>query len=107
MAADQMSFAGGSGPPYEAAMPASPNDTVVMAGSGGVIDDPSGHKWTISPEFTVLEDGLEAAYTANVAEIAEVNGVIWHENTSSQWYSWNGVNWIPGANPLPTQTAQI
>jgi hypothetical protein len=82
-------------------MAASPNDTVVLANSGGAITDASGNRWTISPQLTVRVNGLLASFTANVAEIAYVNGTVWHENTSSQWYSWNGVNWIAGNNPLP------
>jgi hypothetical protein len=87
----------------------SPNNTVVQSGSGGLITDASGNKWTISlMQFVVLENGHPAAYTANVAEIAYVHDVIWHKNISGQWYSWNGLDWISGNNPLPPQqTAQI
>ena len=79
----------------------SPNDTVVLAGSGGSITDAAGNVWTITSNNAVDENGAPANFTANVAEIAYVNTVVWHENTSSQWYQWNGSGWTAGANPLP------
>lgn len=81
--------------------------TIVLAGSGGVIVDASGNKWTISPQFTVLKNARLAGFTANVAEIAYVSSLVWHENTSGQWYSWNGSAWISGADPLSTILDEI
>ena len=51
-------------------MTASPNDTVVLAGSTGAITDAAGNVWTISSTNAVLENGKAAAFSANVAEIA-------------------------------------
>ena len=73
-------------------MSASPNDTIVRAGSTGAITDAAGNLWTISSTNAVLENGKAAAYTANVAEIAYVNKVVWQENTSSQWYKLDRVS---------------
>lgn len=90
---------------YGAPMAASPNDTVVKAGSGGVIVDAAGNRWTIAPanNGSVQVDGLPANYTANVVEIAYVGEIVWHENTSDEWYSWNGAGWIAGQDPLPAK----
>lgn len=85
----------------------SPSGTFVLAGSGGVIVDASGNKWTISPQFTVLKNARLAGFTANVAEIAYVSSLVWHENTTGQWYSWNGSAWISGADPLANTLDQI
>ncbi len=82
-------------------MTPSPNNTVIFPGTGAVIIDKNGDHWEISAGLMMLIDGLRAAYSANVARAAYVNHVVWHENTSSQWYSWNGTNWIAGSDPLP------
>ncbi len=74
--------------------------STVLAGTGGVITDASGNQWTISPKAVVLQNGLLAGFTEAVAEIAYVNGIVWCVNTYGKWYSWNGVEWIAGANPL-------
>lgn len=85
-----------------AAMPTtSLDDTVVVAGSGAAIIDAAGDRWTISSANAVLKNGRAAAFTANVAEIAYVKSVIWHENTADQWYEWTGSGWTSGQNPLP------
>ena len=85
-------------------MSASPNDTVVLAGSTGAITDAAGNVWTISSTNAVLENGKAAAYTANVGEIAYVSNTVWQENTSNQWYSWTGSGWSAGNDPLPVAT---
>jgi beta-glucanase (GH16 family) len=74
---------------------------VVLAGSGGSITDGGGAVWTISPTNTVLRNGSAAAFTANVSEIAYATSVIWHANSNNpkDWYSWDGANWNPGADP--------
>jgi hypothetical protein len=82
----------------------SPNDAIVLAGASGSLIDSSGNVWTITSVDTVDENGRAAGYTANVAEIAYVNNVIWHENDSEQWYAWNGSGWTSGADPLPTSS---
>ena len=82
----------------------SPNDTVLIAGSASIITDAAGNQWTISATGSVLENAKTAGFTANVAEIAYVNGTLWHENTSKSWYSWTGSAWSAGANPLANAT---
>ncbi len=78
----------------------SPNDTVVTAGSNGTITDAVGNDWTITSSNVVDENGAAAGYTAKVAEIAYVNSVVWCENTSYEWYQWNGSGWAAGPDPL-------
>jgi beta-glucanase (GH16 family) len=75
-----------------------PSATITPA-SGGSITDPSGNVWAIS-SGAVFENGSAAGFTANVAEVALVNGVIWHENNTNQWYSWSPPStWNPGTDP--------
>jgi len=84
----------------------SANDASVLAGSAGAITDAAGDSWTISSANTVLENGTAAGFTANVTEIAYVNGTVWHENTSGQWYSWTGSMWDAGNDPLPAKSTE-
>ena len=65
----------------------SANDTVVMAGSSAVITDVSGNSWTITSGGQVAVKGTADATTANVAELAYVNGTVWQENTNNLWWS--------------------
>lgn len=86
---------------------ASANDTTVLAGSAVSITDADGNSWTIS-DGTVLQNGSAAGYSANVTELAYVDGTVWQENTSGLWWAWNGQNWGAGAgtatSPLPAVT---
>jgi beta-glucanase (GH16 family) len=83
----------------------SPSATVVYAGSNTSIIDAADDIWTISSSDTVLENGANAAFTTNVAEIAYVGATVWHENDFGQWYSWSGWGWDAGNDPLTAQTA--
>ncbi len=85
-------------------MTASPNDTVVRAGSTGAITDAAGNRWTISSSNSVLENGKAPAFSSNVAEIAYVSQTVWQENTSNQWYRWTGSGWSASNDPLPVPT---
>ncbi len=82
-------------------MSLSPNNTVVIAGSAGTITDSAGNLWSISGLNAVLEGGKPASFSANVAELAYVNGTVWHKNASNDWYLWMGIGWASGLNPLP------
>lgn len=89
---------------------ASANDTVVMAGSGGTITDSSGNDWTITSSGQVAVNAVPDATTANVVELATVNGTIWQENSSDLWWGKTSpaAAWAPGAgtstSPLPPIT---
>lgn len=83
----------------------SPNDTVVLAGSTASIIDATGATWTIVNGAADV-NGAAAGYSANVAELAYVNGNVWQENTGGLWWEWNGTSWGTGAgtstSPLPS-----
>jgi hypothetical protein len=86
----------------------SPNDTVVKAGSTAAITDASGNKWTITSGAQVAVNGTADPTTANVIELAYVNGTIWQENTSKLWWgetkpdgSW-ATEQGTATSPLPT-----
>jgi beta-glucanase (GH16 family) len=99
-------WAAGNNPLTATTTPASSsNDTVILAGSTQAITDNTGNSWTVSSGNTVLENGSAAGYTANVAEIAYVNGQVWTENTSGGWYSWTGSAWAGSGDPLSASGA--
>lgn len=79
-------------PPTPPATTASPDNTVVAAGSTSAITDANGHAWTIA-NGAVMEDGKAAGYSANVTEIAYVAGNVYQENSSNLWWEWNGSTW--------------
>ena len=86
----------------------SPNDTVVMAGSTAVIVDTSANHWTISSGGQIAVNGTIDPSTANVKELAYVNGEVWQENASNLWWGKTSpaAAWSPNAgtstSPLPT-----
>ncbi len=89
----------------------SANDTVVLAGSSAAITDASGNAWTITSGGQVAVNGTADATTANVTELAYVNGTIWQENAASLWWGETAPNsaWSPAAgtatSPLPVTIA--
>jgi hypothetical protein len=76
-------------------MVASSSGTIVLA----YLTDAANNRWSISPQAAVLKNGFMAGFTANVAELAYVGGVVWHANIFRQWYSWNGAGWVAGNDP--------
>ncbi len=86
----------------------SPNDTVIKASSGGSITDANGDIWTITNTGSVDMNGSPAGYSANVIELAYVNGNVWQENSSNLWWEWQNNSWQPGAgtsqSPLPASS---
>lgn len=50
-------------------------------------DDPSGNIWSITPGGQVAVNGVVDPTTANVIELATVNGKIWQENADNLWWS--------------------
>ncbi len=85
----------------------SANDTVVRAGSTAAIIDASGNKWTLTSSNLVAVNGSADMSTANVTELAYVNGTIWQENANNLWWGKTspGASWTPGngtpVSPLP------
>ncbi len=102
--------AGTATSPLPALPAASANDTVVTGVSGAIIDA-GGNKWTINAAGQVAVNGTADATTANVIELAYVNGTIWQENTSKLWWGemQPGASWSPAAgmatSPLPVPPA--
>jgi hypothetical protein len=72
---------------YSSPLPvtASPNDTVVLAGSTAGITDANGNVWTITAGGQVAINGVTDTATATVAQLAYVNGTIWQQNTAGLW----------------------
>lgn len=92
----------------------SPNNTAILAGSIAAITDALGNKWTITSGKQLGFNGAAVASTANVAEIAYVNHVVWQENTSLNWFSMGislgAVVVVSGpttASPLPAAPTTI
>jgi hypothetical protein len=85
----------------------SPNDTAIKFGSAAAIVDASGNKWTVTSGQQVAVNGVVDTTTANVIEVAYVNGTIWQENASGLWWGETKPNasWAPEAgtatSPLP------
>jgi predicted peptidase len=98
--------AGTATSPLPAPVVPSANLTVVTDTSGS-ITDASGNKWTITTGAKVAINGVTDTQTANVKELAYVNGTIWHENASNLWWgeTQNNDSWAPSAgtaiSPLP------
>ena len=85
----------------------SANDTAVMAGSTAAITDASGNKWTITSGAEVAFNGTAISGTANVTELAYVNGVVWQENSAGNWYSIVDTNGVFSAGAGPTATSPL
>ncbi len=88
---------------------ASANDTVVT-GTTSAITDTSGKIWTITSGGQVAVNGITDTTTANVTELAYVNGTIWQENSNNLWWgkTTSTASWSPAAgtatSPLPAST---
>jgi hypothetical protein len=79
---------------------ASANNTIVtvIAGQPATsITDASGNAWSIVNGAVTL-NGVVDSTTANVVELAYVNGLIWQENVNHLWWSKNKPSdqWAPG-----------
>jgi hypothetical protein len=70
----------------------SENDMTIVAGSATNLVDANGNVWGLTETnaglgYQVVVDGAVDETTANVVQMAIVNGVIWQENTAGLWYS--------------------
>ncbi len=96
-----------STPPTSTSVPtASPNDTGVTTGATAAITDASGNTWTITSDGQAAVNGTADTTTANVVELAYVDGEMWQENTANLWWSkanpaasWSPANGTP-SSPL-------
>ena len=86
---------------------ASPSGTVVQ-GTSGHITDNQGNVWAINSQAVVTVNGVVSTSTANVIELAYVNGVVWQENSQKLWWAWESGSWTPyggtSISPLPSTT---
>ena len=87
--------AAGWDPPYGTAVDPIPGQVASVSGSivtatggqaTGQITDASGNTWSISGGQVTL-NGVADPTTANVIELAYVDGIVWQENASKLWWS--------------------
>ncbi len=95
----------------------SANDATATLGSG-TIKDSQLNAWTISSAGVVLENGTNAALSANVNLLLWHSNVIYQRNTVGNWWMWNGSGWVtvsgdprvsttPTATPVPAGVVKI
>jgi polysaccharide biosynthesis protein PslG len=80
-------------------------DAVFCAEHGALFDN-GGNTWTLSGGV-VYENGQKAGYSANVIELAYVNGLIYQENSAGGWWNWNGGGWLYTQSPFGGGTNNI
>jgi hypothetical protein len=91
------------------------NDPRVISASGArigagtdILVDSERHVWTLPADGYASEDGARAGGNYNTIAILYYNGVIYCENTSNDWYSWNGSSWTQVAgDPATTNTRVV
>ena len=79
--------------------PPSANETVVATVAGGStssITDAAGNTWAVANGLVTV-NGVVDSTTANVIELAYVNGEVWQENASDLWWAKTTPNdqWTP------------
>ncbi len=89
------------------------SDPRVVSASGArigvgteVLVDSEQHIWTLPSDEYAYRDGLQAGGNYNTIRILYYNKVIYCENGSGNWYSWNGSTWtqISGDPTVSTAT---
>jgi hypothetical protein len=83
----------------------SASGTRIGAGTNLVVDAGK-HVWTLTTNGYAYKDGERAGSNYNTITVLHYNNVIYCENTSDEWYSWNGSTWIKasGDPTVATQT---
>lgn len=96
---------------YGTSLAASPNDTIVVAGSTGSIVDTYSNAWTITPTAKVAVNGVVLSTTAGVAKLVYVNNGVWELNTSGNWYALGMTPAVLSSaskiSPIPTWTGGV
>ncbi|MGD0107267.1 MAG: hypothetical protein ABSC06_24995, partial [Rhodopila sp.] len=90
-------------PATPAATPSAQASTATPGGPGQTLTDSAGNAWAITAGGTVTVNGKPAAYTADVSQIVNVNGVVYQE-AFGRWWAWDGTGWV-GVSGDPIQTA--
>ena len=79
----------------------------MAAGSATIITDAAGNAWSLTSSGQVAVGGVADALTANVTELAYVDGTVWQENQAGLWWGKAAPSdaWGPAAgtatSPLP------
>lgn len=101
------------------AAPAAPivvsaNDTVIQLGSTATLTSPDGTIWGLSAGGVVTKNGALDITSANVNQIALVNGVVWQESHGLWWGAMSGTSgWNAGpaagtaVSPLPVAATTL
>jgi hypothetical protein len=71
----------------------SASGTRIAAGSNLLVDSGQ-HVWALGSTGYAYVDGERADGNYNTIGLLYYGGVIYCENTSNEWYSWNGASWI-------------
>jgi hypothetical protein len=82
------------------------SDTRIGVGTDLLVDSEL-HVWTLPADGYASEDGARAGGSYNVIAILYYNGVIYAENTSNEWYSWNGSSWTRVAGDPTTSNTRV
>ena len=78
------------------AVGASPSGTTIP--SAAQIIDSADNVWAVSGGI-IYENGVPAGYSNNVTLLLYENAIIYQENSSGNWWSWNGTTWVASSNP--------
>jgi hypothetical protein len=84
------------------------NPSIVSASGTNIpaaaeITDGSDNVWTVSGGV-IYKNGVLAGNSYNVKELLFENNTIYQENTSGDWYTWSGSQWVASSNPSPPST---
>ena len=84
-----------------------PATYIVSAGTTGTFTDSSGNVWGLTAGLLVTVNGVVQNNTYQVFDIAYINGTVWQQNQSYQWYYLvsvvnNATTWSSGTatNPI-------
>lgn len=81
----------------------SPNcTTVTTVGPTITSQGPPAATWAITSGGLVSYNGAAISGTANVIELAYVNGVVWQKNSAGNWYNFNASGAFGGTGPTTT-----
>jgi hypothetical protein len=71
----------------------SASDTRIGMGTEILVDSEL-HVWTLPADGYASMDGVRADGNYNTISVLYYNKIIYCENTSNEWYSWNGSAWL-------------
>jgi hypothetical protein len=78
-----------------------PTATIATITPGQTLTDSAGNAWAITAAGTVTVNGKPAAYTADVSQIVNANGVV-YQQAFGHWWGWDGSGWF-GVSGDPRQ----